>query len=148
MIPGDFLRKLRTLNRNLRIYCGNDDSKPATLYHVYEGEFTSICSVDKNFIPRYAIADERNRILKSGWQRTLRVLIQKGFTTKREAEKVFGSMDRRKVKVYKTEEENDRVNDIHQRKLYHGEIDKNGQPIFSRNEVLDMKAELDMAGRK
>ena len=148
MIPGDFARKLQKLNKNLRIYCGNDDTKPATLFHLENGEFTSICSVDKNFVPRYSIADETNKILKSGWQRTLRVLIHKGFTTKKEAENVFGPIDRRKVKVYKTDEENERVEEMHKKKIYYGEVDKNGVPIFNKTEVLDMKAELEMARRK
>ena len=144
MLPGDFICKLRKLNRKLRIYCLDDKTKPAGLYYVERSEYVPVCSVDKNEIPKHAIANEQNKIIKSGWQRTLRVLIQKRLTTKREAEKVFGPLDSCKVVRHKTTDEVERIKELHDQKRYYGEVDANGQPIFNNNEVLDMKAELDL----
>ncbi len=142
MLPGEFIRKLQKLNRKLKVCCTNDDTKPAGLYYVDKDGYIPICSVDKNEIPRWTIANEKNKILKSGWQRTIRILVEKKFTTFKAAEKQFGPLDRCRVKIYKTEEGNNRIQDLEQKKFYYGDVDHNGQPVFSRNEVLDMKEEL------
>ena len=144
MLSGDFIRKLKKLNRNLRIWCGNDDSKPAGLYYVDNNEYIPVCSIDKNEIPRYTIANEHNKIIKSGWQRTIRILIHHGLTTRKEAEKVFGPLDSCKVVIHKESDEVDRIKELENKKRYYGEIDHNGQPIFNRNDVFDMQAELNL----
>ncbi len=142
MLSGDFGRKLRKLNKHLRIYYSNNETKPAGLYYLEQGEYIPVCGIDKNDIPRHAIANEQNKIIKSGWQRTLRVLIDKGLATRRAVEKIFGPLDRCKVVIHKETAEVTRIKDLTDNKLYYGEIDHNGQPIFNRNEVLDMQAEL------
>lgn len=89
METGVFYRKLKQLNPRLRIWCGDDDSKPAGLYHIKNGEFTEICGVDKGDIPERMIYRADGSILKSGWRRTLKVLIKQRLIDKAKAEKVF-----------------------------------------------------------
>jgi hypothetical protein len=89
MLSGDFERRLRRLNSNLRIFCGDDDSKPAGIYHVVRGEYTEICGCDKNWLPEHIQYNEDGSIRRGGWRRTLKILINKGFIDRRQAEKVF-----------------------------------------------------------
>lgn len=89
MLSGDFARNLRILNRNLRVYCGNDDSKPAGLYQVIDGEYRSICGVDKNYLPEFTIWDKKGHIIKSGWRRILDILILSKLVNRKQAMKVF-----------------------------------------------------------
>jgi hypothetical protein len=89
MLSGDFERKLRILNRELRIFCGNDDSKPAGIYHVVRGEYTEICGCDKNWLPEYVQYNEDGSIRRGGWRRVLKILINKDLIDRKEAEKVF-----------------------------------------------------------
>jgi len=67
MLSGEFERKLKKLNKNLRIYCGNDDSRAAGIFIVSpSGEYTEICGADKNYVPQYVHYDDTGRIKKSG----------------------------------------------------------------------------------
>lgn len=91
MLSGEFQRKLRRLNRNLRIFCGDDNKRPAGLFHVVNGEYTEICGVDKNWVPKYAIVNPNGGIVKAGWYRILRILVGKGLVDKQYAQKVFGT---------------------------------------------------------
>lgn len=91
MLSGDFERKLRKLNRKLRVYCGNDDRFAAGIFVVSKsGEYTEVCAADKNFVPEYAEYNYDGRIKKSGWRRTLKILISNGLVKKEAAQKEFG----------------------------------------------------------
>lgn len=89
MLAGEFERKLRRLNRNLRIFCGDNDSKAAGLFTVVRNEYKEICGVDKNYIPEYSIRDASGYIVKSGFRRVIKLLINQGYIDRRQAEKVF-----------------------------------------------------------
>lgn len=90
MLAGDFERKLRSLNRNLRIWCGNDDKYAAGIYVVSRtGEFCEICGIDKNYIPEFTQYREDGGIVKSGWRRVLKILIGKGLIARKQAENLF-----------------------------------------------------------
>lgn len=91
MLAGDFQRKLRKLNPNIRIFCSNDDSKPAGIYIVIRGEYKEICGIDKNYLPEHIQYDENGRIVKGGWRRAIKTLIKKGFIDKKKAESVFST---------------------------------------------------------
>jgi hypothetical protein len=91
MLSGEFERKLRQLNKNIRVFCGNDDSKPAGIYHVVRGEYTEICGCDKNWLPEHAQYNLDGSIRKGGWRRALKILINKGFIDRLEAQKVFNA---------------------------------------------------------
>lgn len=89
MLSGEFERKLRRLNRNLRIFCGDNDSLPAGLFTVTRGEYKEICAVDKNYLPEYIVRNEYGRYVKSGIRRVLKILIQQGYVDRKQAEKEF-----------------------------------------------------------
>lgn len=90
MLAGDFARKIKKLNRNLKIACGNDSSRPASLFYVdRQGHEESICGIDKNIIPEWPVMNPNGSYHKSGWRRTLRVLIGRGLVDRYEAEKLF-----------------------------------------------------------
>lgn len=101
MLSGDFERKLRKLNNNIRIFC-LDSNKAAGIFTVCRGEYTEICGIDKNYIPERTIYDpETGRILKGGFRRALKVLIGKGYIDRKEAEKAFSLSFEYKVPKFK-----------------------------------------------
>lgn len=89
MYASEFASNLKKLNKKLRIFAGSDNSKPAGLYYVVNGEYISICGVDKNEIPEYIIFDEAGHILKSGWRRVLTLLIERGLIDRKKTVKLF-----------------------------------------------------------
>ena len=91
MLAGDFARKLRKLNPNLRIFCSNDNSKPAGIFTVVRGEYKEICGIDKNYIPEHITYREDGRIIRSGWRRAIKILVKQGYIDRKEAEKVFNT---------------------------------------------------------
>lgn len=91
MLAGDFARKLRQLNKNLRITCGNDDTKPAGIFIVESNEYIKICGVDKNYLTKHIIWNKDGSIQRSGWLRPLKILLKQGYIDRWKAEKVFGT---------------------------------------------------------
>lgn len=92
MEPGVFLRKLQSLNRELRIFCGDEDNRPAGLWLHHNGDYIEICGVDKNAVPEHCeYHPVTGRIRKSGWRRVLKILLEKGLVNKREAQKTFNT---------------------------------------------------------
>jgi len=90
MLVGDFARKIKQLNRDLKIACGNDDSRPASLFYVDRyGEEVSICGIDKNYVPEWPEYNPNGSFKKSGWRRTLKILIGKGLIDKYKAQRLF-----------------------------------------------------------
>ncbi|MGD9724883.1 MAG: hypothetical protein AB7V39_00545 [Nitrospiraceae bacterium] len=95
MFAGDFARKLRKLNPELRIWCGDDATKPAGLYYVRRGEYRDICGVDKNYVPEYKVVRWNGSVVKQGWRDVLMVLIARKLVDRRKAERLFStSFDR------------------------------------------------------
>lgn len=91
MLAGVFERKLRSLNRGLRVFCGDDARRPAGLsFFNHFGEETEICGVDKNWVPEHTEFQEDGRIRKGGWRRVLKSLIGVKLVDRRHAERVFG----------------------------------------------------------
>ncbi len=90
MLAGDFQRNLKILNKNLHIFCGDDDSKPAGVWLHRNGEYEEICGVDKNYVDEHSKYNPfSGRIRHGGWRRVLKILLEKGLIDKRKAEKVF-----------------------------------------------------------
>ena len=89
MLSGEFERKLRRLNNNIRIFCGNDSLKAAGVYTVENGEYKSICGIDKNEIREYTIYAKDGSIVKSGFRRVIKLLINQGYIDRFDAEKEF-----------------------------------------------------------
>lgn len=107
MLSGDFARKLKQLNKNLRISCGDDPKRAACLYYsVYnmgvdedETDYVEICGIDKNEVPEWLILDETNHIVKSGWRRVLNILISRKLVDKRKAENLFRTSFDKAVRI-------------------------------------------------
>jgi len=91
MLAGDFLRKIRKLNRNLNIYATDDRRFTANIYHVVNGDYQAICGVDKNYLAEHTVRGSNGVILHGGWRRALKILISKGFIDRRKAEKAFNT---------------------------------------------------------
>lgn len=91
MLAGDFARKLRKLNPRLNVACGNDDTRPASIFYIKNGEEETVCGIDKNYLPEWIVWKEDGSILKAGWRRPLKVLIEKKLINKAKAEKLFGT---------------------------------------------------------
>jgi len=91
MLAGDFERKLQKLNKDLKIFCGNDDSKPAGIFHVVNGEYTEICGIDKGYVSEYSFVRSDGIIIRSGWRRALKILLGKGLISRYKAERIFNT---------------------------------------------------------
>lgn len=90
MLPGDFARKLKALNKNVHVYCrSNMNNRAAGIFHVVGGVFTSICGIDKNFVPEHSVKEPNGNIIKGGWRRALKILIEKGLIDRKAAEWAF-----------------------------------------------------------
>ena len=89
MLAGDFQRKLKKLNRNLKIFCGDWDTRPAGIFHVVKGEYTELCGIDKHYIPENSIMAPHGAHIKGGWRRALRILIRAGLIDRKAAEALF-----------------------------------------------------------
>ncbi len=91
MLAGDFQRKLRKLNKDVRIFCGDNDSRPASVFIDNDGEFDIVCAVDKNWLPEYPVFDDIGKVVKGGWRRVLKVLVQRKLVDRMRAERIFGT---------------------------------------------------------
>lgn len=91
MLPGLFIRKLQKLNPRLKVWVQDDSRQAAGLYHVQNGEYEPVCGIDKNCVPEHIIYKEDGSILKSGWRRVLKILINEGLIDRFHAQKVFGT---------------------------------------------------------
>lgn len=91
MLASDFQVNLRKLNKNLRIWCGNNDNTPASIFFVKKGEFEQVCAVDKQWLPDHTMFKKDGTILKGGWRRPIHILIKRGLVDRFQAQKVFGT---------------------------------------------------------
>lgn len=142
MLASDFAAKLRRLNKNLRIYCGDNDSRLAGLYHVVNGEYKDIIGVDKNYLTEWPVQDEQGRILKGGWRRVVRLLIEQGLVDRRQAERVFGTQiigTRRPptVSAYV-----DPIEKQIQEAYTRGYL-KTGKPAMNKDDIMDIAKEIE-----
>ena len=104
MMAGDFAKKLRRLNPKLRIYAGNDDTKPAGVYlHSDTGEPTDICGVAKSWVPEFSERDTSGHILRGGWNRVLHILVSLKLIDKTRSHYFFGYWDEHKTPAYYVE---------------------------------------------
>lgn len=91
-MPGEFERRLLKLSKGkIRIFCGDDNTKPAGVFYVERGEYTDLCAVDKNNVPERTERWADGRIRKGGWRRVLRILIQRKLVDRKAAERLFNT---------------------------------------------------------
>lgn len=99
MLSGDFYKKLKQLNPNLRVWA--DPNKTDTLAGVYYVDpfkgYTDLMGIDKNYIPEYTIYDNKGYIIKGGWSRVVWLLYRSRLTTRDKVKKVFPSFFERRI---------------------------------------------------
>lgn len=93
MLPGEFYRALKKLNKNLQIYCGDDNSKAAGLWMWYEGEIRELCGVDKGNIKEWPTYSAQGKMLKGGWHRVIKMLVETKLVDRRKSYKYFGNWE-------------------------------------------------------
>ena len=155
MLSGDFLRKLKKLNKNLAVFCGYDDSaKPAGLYLMYYGEPIHICGVDRNYLPEFPIHDAKGHIIKGGWRRVLNILVAKRLIDKYEAQKVFRTEIKRLNMVINIEEDATyrAMKQITEERMAQKDgaaVDKEGKlvPVYRREDFLNWREVMQAARR-
>lgn len=154
MLSGDFLRKLKKLNKNLTVFCGDDDTKPAGLYLMFYGEPIHICGVDRNFVDEFPHTDEKGHIVHSGWRRVLNILIAKRLIDKHEAEKVFRTGIKRLNMAINIEEDATyrAMKEITQRRMEQrggAAVDKEGKlvPVYRREDFMNWRDVMKAARR-
>lgn len=91
MLSGTFQKYIKRLNPELKIACGNDNTKPAGLFLYKFGEEINICGIDKNFIPEHSIFDDYGHMIKSGWRRPITILISLKLVNRKQAENLFST---------------------------------------------------------
>lgn len=89
MMSGEFERNLRKLNHNLRIFCGDDDNKPAGIHILTHDGWEQLMGCDKSWVSERAEFDIYGHMLRSGWRRVLQWLIKNDYVDRRHAERVF-----------------------------------------------------------
>lgn len=148
MTLGEFSRKLRKLNKNLRIFA-KDTGKPAGINLLFDGEWVNICSIDKNDIPMLPIRDKDGRYIKGGWRRALRSLIDRRLIDRKAAERIFRSgLDVPNPHFnYNHDPVMKELYSIRQRRINQGGELKNGKVGFKRDDVLEMASVIRAARR-
>jgi len=90
MLAGDFQRRLRRMNKELRVFCG-DSNRAAGLYHVVNGEYEELCGIDKNYVPEFPTCEPNGRIIRRGWRSVVQLLIGRKLVSRDWAQKVFST---------------------------------------------------------
>lgn len=90
MMLGEFVRKLRRLNPQLRVY--NTGSVAISgVYLLSHGELEHVCGVDRDDPQEHVSYNADGSIRRGGWRRVLKVLIQKGLIDRWAAERLFNT---------------------------------------------------------
>lgn len=91
MNAGEFARKLQKCNRNLRVWHPARRDVPSCVVLLVGNEYETMCGFDKNDVPEFTITEPiTGRIVKSGWRRTLNILVAKKALDQRTVKRVFG----------------------------------------------------------
>lgn len=154
MFSGDFLRKLKKLNKNLTVMCGNDDTKPAGLYLMFYGEPIHICGVDRNFVPEFPTHDVKGHIIKGGWRRVLNILVGKRLIDKYEAQNVFKTQIKRLNMTINVEEDATyramkQITEERMAQKGGSAVDKEGKlvPVYRREDFMNWRDVMKAARR-
>jgi hypothetical protein len=140
----EFARKLKKLNKNLWIAIKDNPNTPAGLHIVIGGEPIFICGVDKGELPRHTQWNEEGRIIKGGWFRVLKILLQRDLIDRRQTEKVFRTgLNFPYQRV--TADQDPVLKAIHEKAaeiVRRGNVveDKNGNlvPLYKRNDFMEL----------
>lgn len=90
MLPGEFERKLKKCNSNIKIIPPPDlHTRPAGMYLVNKDGLEHLGGTDCLELPDREYVDSVGHIIKRGWRKTVEILIRQGVIKKGIAEKVF-----------------------------------------------------------
>lgn len=92
MLAGTFQQKIRSLNKNLVFMAVENKDKPVALYYKENNDLRHICGTDRDDVPEFSLCDRKGHILKSGWRRTVELLIGQGLVSRYRAQKLFGAV--------------------------------------------------------
>lgn len=125
MLASTFQKNLKKLSPKLRIYCGDDKTKPAGIYHIVRGEYEEICGIEKNFVPEYSEYNLYGKMVKGGWRRALKILLQMKLIDRRRSYKYFGHWDEHTEPslTIEKQEVDKAIIDMESRKRYTGKIE-------------------------
>ena len=142
MLAGDFQRKIKKLNPQLHIFCGNDDRKGAGLFRIAKGEYEAIIGVDKSFVPEWTIYDDYGHIVKSGWRRVVKNLIKRRLVNRHKAEQVFKfeyvSWRQGELPPTRRDPICDYIDDC----LVNAPRTQVGDPLMKKNDIMDLSKEI------
>jgi hypothetical protein len=147
MLASTFQKNLKKLNKNLKIWCGDDRTKPAGIYHTVDGEYEEICGIEKNFVPEYSEYSAQGKMLKGGWRRVLKILLAKKLIDRRESYKYFGHWHehREPTNTIEQSQVDKAIADMESRKRYHGKIESPLNPgqmidnyVYNTDDVVDI----------
>ncbi len=90
MLQITWFRKLRQLNKNLRVCQFENSSHLPGVYYVDEREgIVDVCATDVYFVPALAEYNSRGLLVKSGYRRVVHILLALKLTTDEKVRKVF-----------------------------------------------------------
>lgn len=146
MLSGEFQRKLRRCSNKLRIFCGDDNSRPAGIYKVNNlSEYEEVCGIDKNFVPELTTQREDGLILKGGWRRAINILIRAKLVETRIAERVFGTRFDLKPRKVVIQYESDKIKHAIEKATVDNMM-RTGKPALSTDQIMDFAKEVNKEG--
>jgi hypothetical protein len=146
MLSGEFQRKLRAVNSNLRIWCSDQDFRAAGIYKVNRlSEYEEVCGIDKNFVPELTTQREDGLILKGGWRRAMNILIRAKLVDRRKAERVFNTRFDLKTRKIVIQYESEKIKKAIEKATVENMV-RTGKPALSRDQVMDFAKEVNKEG--
>lgn len=146
MLSGEFQRKLRSCSNKLRVFCGDNDVRPAGIYKVnYLGEYEEVCGIDKNFVPELTTQREDGLILKGGWRRAINILIRAKLIETRIAERVFSTRFDLKPRKVVIQYESDKIKHAIEKATVDNMM-RTGKPALSTDQIMDFAKEVNKEG--
>lgn len=146
MLSGEFQRNLRKCNYKLRIYCGDNEVRPAGIYKVNQvGEYEEVCGIDKNYVPELMTQRQDGLILKGGWRRAMNVLIKAKLVDQKVAEKVFKTRFDFKPRRVIVQYESDRIKHAIEKATVDNMV-RTGKPALNRDQIMDFAKEVNKEG--
>lgn len=146
MLSGEFQRNLRKCSKNLRIFCGDNDARPAGIYKVNNlGEYEEVCGIDKNFVPELTTQREDGLILKGGWRRAINILINAKLLDRYVAERVFGTRFDGRTRKTVIQYDTDKLKHAIERTTVENMM-KTGKPALNKDQIMDFAKAVNKEG--
>lgn len=141
MYGGEFQRCLKQLNPKLRICCLENSKHAAGIYYIDPMEgYISVCGVDKGYIPVATTVDEVGHILKSGWHRVVRILLNEKLTTIQQVQKVWPNFFLSRIPAAEWSTMNPILNKIG--KFVSEEEDKRGAQGMTADQIIEVSEDI------